>query len=914
MKKRNIKLPKRLLSMSLALSMCVGMACTTAFADDAEDYVYVYVGVDVVDTTEPETPDFSFKVTEEQKQELEELHNNVLNGGETADRAFEEIPESKHEFDAKDALQEAVNKATEEVDRRLDSLDKGTAKPEYTTDVSETEESVESTEPAETEEPTYADQVNDRVDHLNEIQEATDATVSNAQDTADKTLNDLITDKDTVDNTLNEEQGKLTDAKAQAEAKVQEANKAIADCEAKRNELQASLDQQISSLEKPAESFRERGENESEADYVAAQNAWVAEYEAYNTKVTEIKAAAEDAQRDLDAKAAEAQKAVQDAQNALNEANEALDAFNNLAENEYNNLTEKSDAIKDHNEKLDDYNENVGKYNEEVDDYNKAADHYNQAVDNYNAAAGEHNSEAEKYNTAVDKYNKEVGYYNEDVEAYNTAAGKYNEQVDTYNDKATDWNTSKAQASMLESELQQVNPEITVEKIQDMLSSVAPNADGKDPWADLSDEDYNAKVDEYNAVVNTYNQAVKNYNEKLSKNPNEVITSIVRNYIDGQELFDTPGQTENNGTHWYALGKIDVKGSMFAENSGNFATKDGQTYLENWEYQGTYSWEKNSNGTVTSTPLDPDTIKQVEDSLDCMEKNSFENFVEKLGTGEFTKDQLKGNYSDLMHNGINKWVLTAADGANNGNNGAYVNSGTRTWHLNGYLHVEKLSELVTLEKRAVLAKEKETISDADKAEIVTPLDDTKLKHAEHYNYYATTLEVEVTAPSENWTAPPEPTFGGVSLNPVDLDVETVPDRITVTEPDNTTPPVVTDPDDTTPPVVTDPDDTTPPVVTDPDNTDTDTDTDVPEEEVPLVEVPVVDVPEEEVPLVDAPVVDIPEEEVPLVEAPAEVEIEDDEVPLAAVPQTGDISALWYVVTLLSACGLAVLTLRRKEHG
>ena len=77
MKKRNMKLPKRLLSMSLALSMCVGMACTTAFAEDKpEDYVYVYVGVDVVDTTEPETPDFSFEVTEEQKQELEERRGN----------------------------------------------------------------------------------------------------------------------------------------------------------------------------------------------------------------------------------------------------------------------------------------------------------------------------------------------------------------------------------------------------------------------------------------------------------------------------------------------------------------------------------------------------------------------------------------------------------------------------------------------------------------------------------------------------------------------------------------------------------------------------------------------------------------------------------------------------------------------
>jgi predicted nucleic acid-binding Zn-ribbon protein len=909
MKKRNMKLPKRLLSMSLALSMCVGMACTTAFADDAEDYVYVYVGVDVVDTTEPETPDFSFKVTEEQKQELEELHNNVLNGGETADRAFEEIPESKHEFDAKDALQEAVNKATEEVDRRLDSLDKGTAKPEYTTDVSETEESVESTEPAETEEPTYADQVNDRVDHLNEIQEATDATVSNAQDTADKTLNDLITDKDTVDNTLNEEQGKLTDAKAQAEAKVQEANKAIADCEAKRNELQASLDQQISSLEKPAESFRERGENESEADYVAAQNAWVAEYEAYNTKVTEIKAAAEDAQRDLDAKAAEAQKAVQDAQNALNEANEALDAFNNLAENEYNNLTEKSDAIKDHNEKLNDYNEDVGKYNEEVDDYNKAADAYNQAVDNYNTAAGKHNIEAEKYNTAVDKYNKEVGYYNEDVEAYNTAAGKYNEQVDTYNDKATDWNTSKAQASILESELQQVNPEITVEKIQDMLSSVAPNADGKDPWADLSDEDYNAKVDEYNAVVNTYNQAVKSYNEKLSKNPDEVINDLVQGYFDGQQIWTT--ETDNQTTHWYTLGKIDVKGNRFGSYAADLTPNTGESSV--------YTWTVNSDGTASG--------EQVENRLDCYLKHedpneaklhnqNFTEFVEKLeaGSDHFEPDSLTaGNYKDLIQNNINRWVLTAANGANDGSGQyPYVPSNRNTWHLNGYLHVEKLSELVTLEKRAVLAKEKETISDTDKAEIVTPLDDTKLGHAEHYNYYATTLEVEVTAPSESWTAPPEPTFGGVSLNPVDLDVETVPDRITVTEPDNTTPPVVTEPDDTTPPVVTDPDDTTPPVVTDPD--DTDTDTNVPEEEVPLVEAPVVDVPEEEVPLVEAPVVDIPEEEVPLVEAPAEVEIEDDEVPLAAVPQTGDISALWYVVTLLSACGLAVLTLRRKEHG
>ena len=61
-------------------------------------------------------------------------------------------------------------------------------------------------------------------------------------------------------------------------------------------------------------------------------------------------------------------------------------------------------------------------------------------------------------------------------------------------------------------------------------------------------------------------------------------------------------------------------------------------------------------------------------------------------------------------------------------------------------------------------------------------------------------------------------------------------------------------------------------------------------------------------------VDIPEEEVPLIEAPEEVEIPEEDVPLADVPKTGDISAMWHAVTLLSACGLAILALRRKENG
>ena len=59
---------------------------------------------------------------------------------------------------------------------------------------------------------------------------------------------------------------------------------------------------------------------------------------------------------------------------------------------------------------------------------------------------------------------------------------------------------------------------------------------------------------------------------------------------------------------------------------------------------------------------------------------------------------------------------------------------------------------------------------------------------------------------------------------------------------------------------------------------------------------------------------MPDEDVPLAEAPGEVVIGDDLVPLAAVPRTGDISVMWYLVALTSACALACLGLRRKENG
>ncbi|MBR3866836.1 MAG: hypothetical protein IKM54_03460, partial [Butyricicoccus sp.] len=76
--------------------------------------------------------------------------------------------------------------------------------------------------------------------------------------------------------------------------------------------------------------------------------------------------------------------------------------------------------------------------------------------------------------------------------------------------------------------------------------------------------------------------------------------------------------------------------------------------------------------------------------------------------------------------------------------------------------------------------------------------------------------------------------------------------------------------------------------------------DIPEEEIPDEEVPLDEIPEEDVPLDE-----IPEEDVPLAELP------DEEIPLADVPKTGDASALWHVMSLLSGAGL-LLTAKKRE--
>ena len=106
---------------------------------------------------------------------------------------------------------------------------------------------------------------------------------------------------------------------------------------------------------------------------------------------------------------------------------------------------------------------------------------------------------------------------------------------------------------------------------------------------------------------------------------------------------------------------------------------------------------------------------------------------------------------------------------------------------------------------------------------------------------------------------------------------------------------------------------------------------LPDEQPPLVDLPdeqppLVNLPDEQPPLTvwpidpewtfvpdeQPPLVELPEEQPPLVDIPA-VEVPEETVPLADAPQTGDISLAWHVVAALSACGLAVLSLKKRDE-
>ena len=866
---------KKFLSLLLVLSMTLGVISTTAFAvgNDAQDYVYVYVGIDVVETEEAEKFQGEFTGN---RTELDKEKNELDNTANTLDATKQNLLENKPEFEepkdeAGKTLTEAIEFAKGEVTGALDNLEKA-PKPTYPSAETTGEES---DTPAAATEPTFAQGVNGTIDGYNSEQRATEDAAKDDAEKADAAVDQLEKRQETVDAALEEAKGKLEAAQSAAAEEVAKANAAVQACKDEKARLDGELSTRIADLgERPSETAPVRQEGQSEADYVAAHNAWVKACEDYNAALKPIQEAYDKAVKDLEAQADQASKDVEAAQAVYTTATEELDAYNRLVQNEYGNLIADAKDIQEIHDKLNAYNKDVEEkanleedgYNSVAKEYNDAAAEYNDAVGKYNAAVDSFNeTEVKDHNDQIDDLNKAVGDYNTDAGKYNAEAEAYNKGVADYNGEATEWNAEKAKVDLLEAQLKGLNADgITVESVKNALSL-------SENFEELSDEKYNAKVQEYNKAVMVYNQAVQKFNKALESNTQDVIKNLVSPYIkDDAQAWET--ETDSGTTHWYTLGKIDVKGAQFGEWAGDFAGD-------------AYEWEKDSSGKVTGTVLDQERI----DGHNTGElAGKFDEFTNKLAAGanngNFTADsKTEDNVKELMTNSIHKWVLTSANGANSGTTGeSYVDGGTRAWHLNGYLRVSKLSTLATLEERAVRITDtkKEGIDEKDRAQGEHRIDDTQLETLELYSKQTPEKAVPgITSPDPTtWDQE------NAKFDKITLDAE-VPSELTggtrLPDPRPTTPSPTEEEED---------DDDGPGTTT------------ITEDPTPLAEAP------EEV--------EIPPEEVPMAEEPEEdeVEIPDEDVPLADVPQTGDIASVWYLSALVAMAGLVVLTLvERKER-
>ena len=183
----------------------------------------------------------------------------------------------------------------------------------------------------------------------------------------------------------------------------------------------------------------------------------------------------------------------------------------------------------------------------------------------------------------------------------------------------------------------------------------------------------------------------------------------------------------------------------------------------------------------------------------------------------------------------------------------------------------------------------------------------------------TTREDEISKTTSNWW------YSTTEKPDAPEDPKTPPE--TPVDPPDDPPPPGPDPDPGPGPTP-DPEDpyTPPPVTEDPDGPGETPETPAPpetetfdDEPTPLADTPVngplTDLPDSQPPVLaefideEVPLEEFLDEEVPLEEFP------DEEIPLVDVPRTGDMSAVWYAVTLLAACGLLVLcAIRRRANG
>ena len=582
-------------------------------------------------------------------------------------------------------------------------------------------------------------------------------------------------------------------------------------------------------------------------------------------------------------------------------------------------------------------------YEARVEAYNKAAKAYNQAVSGYNSAVEQYKKDFEAYLAQAQAYNTKLDEYRDKVNTYNSAVEAYNKYVSDYTalaDKATTLGQSYQDAvdaynALVKGDYQKALDAIN--QYNDMVADYNSAAAGmnssytdghvKDQY-DPSTLENIKTTDEYNAAIKDLNDQAGQINkaQESSQQPLGYETDLRQ---DASLNVANPSNF-GVGENWLTIGRVDISDQEFStpdEAVKDLGISKGGTTVYTWEAAwtgGTLTWTGKQNSSVAGAAgiLADATIKAIGESIKKMMESGDDRYNYKdndsqgqAGTVDKNPD-LGTKHSVLAH--TYKWELKLSDGATDYgtiNKDVAANKDGKinwTWHLDGYVFMQPM---VMLLEKVTGPDETADVKTSNVTE-VSKLDNANsiqnipayllLSQMPELSAIEGTIDTVTPTPDvPTPPTPPTPPTGGGGDNGGGG-----------TPPVNPQPPVDIPEED--PPLVDVPEEE-PPLV------------DIPEEEPPLVDVPeeeeppLVDVPEVEPPLVDVPDSDVPQASRPtkpakptkparpaISQTTAEVEIVDEEVPLADVPKTGDNTALWCAIALAAVASITGVKLSEKK--
>ncbi len=368
------------------------------------------------------------------------------------------------------------------------------------------------------------------------------------------------------------------------------------------------------------------------------------------------------------------------------------------------------------------------------------------------------------------------------------------------------------------------------------------------------------------------------YTRNLTETEKGLLKDIVKYMVKGNFLEDNKNTLEDRKSTDLVKAS-DVKGvsttiTTVVDNNGNYVhTADLTLTLQNSKL--------NPTGAFKATIIGADNEKQ-EITIDinqCIQEDGKGNYLitipgVKVGNGKYT---IKLDGAQAFTNGA--YVFSDPDGYSEGQTmvGIMAAGGASQIALKFGLTFDIQEPIVEILQR---------VQEIATTESTT----TRQWHAERENSYA-----EVNYPRDVPTPTPTPS---------EAPTPTPSEEPTPTPSEEPTPQPTDEPiDDPDVPLGTpEPDE---PI----DDPDVPLGTPEPDEPIDEPDVPL----GTPTPQPNEPDEELPDPDVPKAPAEPEEELPDPEVPLANVPKTGDSPVLWYVLTLVSGCGLLVLALSGKRR-